>query len=192
MKKTIRINLVAPPNRGKTSLMNILSGSLKLYHSINNEIISEVAKEKAFDGIDLDKETLEDTISELKEQAFREDRFNGKVDCILTSSPLEVKLVYCNAFKNIDMKVLNQINNESKTKWVKDIYFYMNEDTTMPFEQEGRELWSVESSREFESTMRKHFTEKDIPLIECVGTPKERIVFMINTIQKYLSEVNKG
>lgn len=186
MKKTIRINLVAPPSRGKTSISYLVGAYLKLNDSINVEVISEVAKEKVFQGINLDEESHEDTILEFHEQARRENIYHSKVDCIITSSPLMVKLLYCQEKEDLKNIVL-----ENEKKWTKDLYFFLTEDQNLDFEQEGRDLWSEESSREFEPVLKDFFNKQNIELIELSGNPEERTQNIINRIKEELRNINK-
>jgi hypothetical protein len=97
MCDTIIINLFAGPGTGKSTGAARIFSELKS-KNINCELVSEVAKDLVWEE---NYNALEDQLYVLGEQARRINRLIGKVDVIITDSPILLSIVY-NKDKKID------------------------------------------------------------------------------------------
>ena len=99
MKKTVVVNLFAGPGAGKTTCAWAIASELKK-SNIETEYVSEYAKELVWDN---DLTLLDGTLSHQKilyqEQKHRIDRLIGKVDVIVTDSPIILGLMYLDKSK---------------------------------------------------------------------------------------------
>ncbi len=92
--KTIALNFYGAPGTGKSTLAAYAFAQLKMA-GVNAELVTEYAKELVWGG----KESLLDGSEASQMQIFEEqynrmNRLNGKVDVIVTDSPLPVGLYY--------------------------------------------------------------------------------------------------
>ena len=88
--KPIILNLFAGPGAGKSSLAADVFAELK-WHGVNCEIVTEVAKELAW----INDGRSRDQLYIIGNQMERVDSLLGKVDVIVTDSPVMMALAYC-------------------------------------------------------------------------------------------------
>jgi hypothetical protein len=176
MRTTLKINLVAPPSRGKTSISYKIAAELKLEHQADVEVVNEYSKELAFMGVDLTQRTIKEDTETLQEQIRRENIFKDKVDILITSSPILIQTSY---FKNQDLEKIAL--TESK-KW-NEVYFYLEKDPSFKF-QSNRESWNSNSVAQFEEDLKQFCQRLDIKLIKLRGTPEHRVQAIINYIDE--------
>ena len=110
--KTLLVNFYAAPGSGKSTTMAGVFAELKL-RGINAEMASEFAKDLVWEER---HKTFEDQIYILGKQYHRISRLNGKVDVILTDSPLLFSIFYKSKklSKNLDnlvMELHHSFNN---------------------------------------------------------------------------------
>lgn len=181
-KNTLKINLVAPPSRGKTSISYLLAADLKLTYQADVEVVNEYAKEKCFMGIDLFKQSELEKMEELLEQNRREDIFKGKVDLLITSSPLMIVGFYLQKPEYVNLaKELTQKN-------CREVYFYLTKDSTYKYEVNGREIWTENKMDALEKDMIQYCKDHNIELVFLSGNPQERVNQMINKIRILTSQ----
>lgn len=90
MKKTKIINIIGAPSSGKSTSAHHLVASLKM-EGVSCEYVAEYAKDLVYSG---DIKTLEDQMKVTGEQYRRQKVPVGKVDYIVTDSPLLLGYIY--------------------------------------------------------------------------------------------------
>lgn len=144
MRKTAVVNMLAGPGAGKTTCAWEIAAELKK-HGIVTEYVSEYAKELVWDG---KNEFLDGSLEHqkilLKEQLRRIDRLIGKVDVIVTDSPILLNPIYLKEqdaeYEKLVMQRFNQYNNIN-------VFVQRNQDV---FEQEGR-IHNLQQSRDIDN-----------------------------------------
>lgn len=172
---TLKINLVAPPSRGKTSISYKLAATLSLDYQIPLEVVTEYSKELIYEGVNLDSQTQAQKKLRLEEQMRREQIFFGKVPLIITSSPILIQSLF---FNNEDLE--DYAREESK-KW-NEIYFFLEKDDTYEFQKLGRPAWTAQSSQNLEKNMKDFCHRMGVPLISLSGSPDERVNKILNIL----------
>lgn len=90
MCDTLVVNLLGEPSAGKSTAATYIFAKLKLL-GISCEYVSEYAKDKVYEHCDFVFEHQEYIFGK---QAYKMARVNGKVDVIVTDSPLILSAVY--------------------------------------------------------------------------------------------------
>jgi len=85
------INLFGGPGSGKSTGAAYVFAKLKM-HGINCELVQEYAKDKVWQN---DLEVFNNQLYVIGKQSFRMSRLKGKVDVIITDSPIIMGSIYC-------------------------------------------------------------------------------------------------
>lgn len=91
-KETLVVNLYAGPGAGKSTCAAYIFAKLKMA-GINAELVTEYAKDTTWEGAN---EKLKCQLYITGKQAYRMMRVYGKVDVIVTDSPLAMGAMYTN------------------------------------------------------------------------------------------------
>ena len=149
------VNLYGGPGAGKTTAAWELAAELKK-QGVVTEYVPEYAKELVWDGrLDLLDGSAEHQRAILKEQQRRIERLIGKVEVIVTDSPVLLSVFYR---KNRD-PALEQEALEAHKNMRNHNIFVMREGR---FEQEGR-IHNKEQSETLDRWMWDYLRRKDIP-----------------------------
>ena len=111
MRETLVINLIGGPGSGKSTCASGVFYKLKQL-GVNCELSLEFAKDKVWEG---SVDVLDDQLYVFGKQYHRLYRLNGKVDVIITESPLLVSILYnktkSNYFNDLVVEQYNSFNN---------------------------------------------------------------------------------
>lgn len=143
-KKTpLVVNLFAGPGAGKSTGAAFLFAFLKLF-KVNVELVTEFAKELAWEG---DKEFMaRNQLYITGQQVRRMNRLVGKVDVIITDSPLELAALYT------DDKNLKQLCKEEGAKFTNRLDFFI--ERTKEYNPSGRNQ-TFEEAKEIDNRIRE-------------------------------------
>lgn len=110
---TVIVNLMGTPGAGKSTGCAYIFSKLKLA-GVNVELITEFAKDKVWEK---NQTALDDQLYIFGKQHYKIQRCIGKVDVIVTDSPLIHSVLYNNdkvlgeEFNNLVIKVFKSYNN---------------------------------------------------------------------------------
>ena len=178
-KKALVVNIYGGPGIGKSTTALQLVAELKK-RGISAEYVSEVAKElvyaKAFDKLD---GSLENQKIILSQQCNRLDMIAGNVDVAITDAPLMLNNVYL-VDKNDEYSaaILSEYNSYNNYN------FYLERDTSVPFEQEGR-IHNLEQSIEKDKEILSLLTDNNL---EYERFDRNDITRMVNEITAKLPQ----
>lgn len=155
---TTAINLFGGPGCGKSTTA---AGPFYLMKcaGMRCELVTELAKELVYDG---DTDALNDQLYILTEQEGRQQRLQGKVDYIITDSPLLLSWVYAKGgykeprFKNTVAEKFNHYNN---------LNYLISR--VKPYQQYGR-IESVSEAERKDKEVRAAIQAFQVPIRQCV------------------------
>ena len=154
MKNTILINIYGGPGAGKSTTAAGVFYELKRIGydcGLVTEMATEIVYDEAFN-------VMNDQIYLFGEQWHRTFRMLGKVDFIVTDSPLLMNIVY-NRFKDEDFDKFIY----SRIHKLKSLDFFI--DRSDAFSEVGR-IHNLEQSKEVDKTIKELAKNNDIKLIE--------------------------
>lgn len=154
MKNTILINIYGGPGAGKSTTAAGVFYELKRI-GYDCGLVTEMATELVYDEA---FNVMNDQIYLFGEQWHRTFRMLGKVDFIVTDSPLLMNIVY-NAFKDeeFDKFIYSRIHK------LKSLDFFINRSDA--FSEVGR-IHNLEQSKEVDKTIKELAKNNGIKLIE--------------------------
>lgn len=158
---TIVINLFGAPSAGKSTGAAYIFSRLKMI-GINAEYITEFAKDMVWGN---NIEALDDQAYVFGNQSYRLSRCNGKVDVIITDSPLPLSILYKNKdgrfTSNFDKAVMDSFN------YYNNVNYYITR--VKPYNPVGR--LQTESEAEYISNeVLSLLNRNNIPYISVTGT----------------------
>lgn len=137
MGETLIINLIGGPCSGKSTIASGLFYHLKML-GYNCELASEFAKDKVWEE---SIKVLDDQFYVFGKQYHKLFRLNGKVDIVITDSPLPISLLYNKTpskyFNNFVVEQYKRFNN---------LMFFINRPKDV-YQGEGRLQTKEESER---------------------------------------------
>ena len=180
-KSTLVVNLYAGPGAGKTTCAWLVAGELKKL-GVVTEYVPEYAKELVWDGrTDLLDGNYKNQTAVLAEQNRRIERLRGKVDVIVTDSPLLMSSMYAKEnveqFEQLAFSMYNRCDNFN--------LFITRGDG---FEQEGR-IHSLQESKKIDEEIKGFLDEHGV----YYGTYEHNTLDMVvRNIQASLHNLQKG
>lgn len=164
MRRTIVVNAFAGPGAGKTTAAWEIAANLKK-KNIEAEYVSEYAKELVWDGKEeLLGGTCKNQSAVYKEQKHRIDRLLGKVDVIVTDSPIVLSAIYVKE----DINPKDEYDRFIK-RMIKDFKEYDNFNVFINrdknnYQQAGR-IHSLEESIQIDNEIKDFLESNDIPYL---------------------------
>ena len=119
-KKTLVVNLIAPPSAGKSTMAANIFAELK-WMGIDCELVSEFAKELVWEQRN---ETFKDELYIFAKQNHRLFRVNGKVDVIITDRPIILSVFYNNKYGDKSNEFQELVLHEHNK--YENLNFYIN------------------------------------------------------------------
>ncbi len=180
-KSTLVVNLYAGPGAGKTTCAWLVAGELKKL-GVVTEYVPEYAKELVWDGrTDLLDGSYKNQTAVLEEQNRRIERLRGKVDVIVTDSPLLMSSMYAKEnveqFEQLAFSMYNRCDN-----------FNLFITRGNGFEQEGR-IHNLQESKEIDEEIKGFLDEHGV----YYGTYEHNTLDMVvRNIQASLHNLQKG
>jgi nicotinamide riboside kinase len=165
------INIIGAPGAGKSTIAAHIFSELK-WRGLNAELVTEYAKELTWEGR---LEELKNQIPVYLEQYNRMSRLRGKVDYIVTDSPLIISYFYGSKHDSGE-EFLEGVHKDFN-KW-DNLTIFLNR--TSPYHTEGRSQTSDESDK-YSTEMRDMLNKLDIPFTE-LGTSRSTYIRVLNKL----------
>lgn len=170
MKQTLVINLIGGPGSGKSTCASGIFYQLKKL-GINCELALEFAKDKVWEE---SIKILDDQLYVFGKQYHKLFRLNGKVDVIITDSPLLISILYNKTpSEYFDKLVLEQYHTFN------NLLFFINRAEN--YQTEGR-LQTKEESEGLDNIIKEILQDNNIPYEEIAcENAVEHIVNVVKT-----------
>lgn len=162
--KTKVINIFGSPCSGKSTIASSIFSLLKL-HGVNTELVTEYAKDIAWEER---KSMFENQYYIWGKQYNKMWRLKGKVDIIVTDSPLPISLVHSLDFPECFHKTIIKSFNEFEN------INYLIVGNNVPYRKEGR----------------KETEEEAIKLRELIRLKLHKYKIVYEEIQNNISSIN--
>ena len=136
MKETLIVNLTGAPGAGKSTGAAYIFSKLKML-GIDAELATEFAKDKVWEN---NPTPFENQAYIFGKQSYRLSRVSGKVEVIVTDSPLLLSIIY-----NNDKRLTDNFNETVKDVWnsYNNITYFVNR--VKPYNPNGRHQTEEES-----------------------------------------------
>jgi hypothetical protein len=167
-KKTTIINLFGGPGAGKSTAAALIYARMK-FRGLSCEYVPEFAKELAYVA---DRETLENQFYVSAIQFHRQHKLIGRVDYIVTDSPILLGKIYNNQFDGLG-SLLEEIHRKTYS-----VNVFLRRDKDDVFEQEGR-IHNYKESVYIDMEIEKMLIEHDVHYASVQAKDTE---FMIDVI----------
>lgn len=164
MRKTTIINLYGGPGTGKSTSAAYLYYLLKIQHK-NAELVREYVKDWAWEGRHI---SVNDQIYFLGKQVRRESMLHGKVDWIVTDSPVWMNSFYASYYctdiiANGVNKLVRAFYKQTQDEGHEHIHVFLNR--TKPYSTEGR-YQSEAEAQGIDAGVRNMLAAYNVPFIE--------------------------
>lgn len=180
MKDTLVVNLFGAPGTGKSTGAAYIFSQLKM-RGIDVEYVPEFAKDKVWEE---DTEVFKNQAYLFGKQSFRISRCDGKVDVIITDSPLPLSIIYNNDprltenFNKTVMDVFNSYNN------LNFLLYRVKE-----YNPNGRHQTAEEADKKFEE-IQNMLDERDIEYYKNIPGIKYGYDEILKIILTHLNKEN--
>ena len=151
MKDTIVVNFFAGPGCGKSTGASWLFSQLKL-NGVDCEYVSEFAKDKVWEN---NGEVFKCEFYITGKQSFKVSRCFGKVDVIITDSPIAISMVYSESDK-FKAAVLEEFNKYEKN----NMNILLRR--TIPYDSNGR-FQTEDEAKNIDDKIKSTLDESEIP-----------------------------
>lgn len=173
MKQTLVINLIGGPGSGKSTCASGIFYQLKKL-GINCELALEFAKDKVWEE---SIKILDDQLYVFGKQYHKLFRLNGKVDVIITDSPLLISILYnktpSDYFDKLVVEQYHTFNN---------LLFFINRAEN--YQTEGR-LQTKEESEGLDNIIKEILQDNNIPYDEIAC--ENAVEHIVNVVKNKLN-----
>ncbi len=175
IKNTLYVNLYGGPGTGKSTMMASIFSELK-WKGIDCEMVTEYAKDKVWED---SLNVLDDQLYVTAKQYHRLFRLNGKVDVVITDSPLLLGVIYNDLYKSIKIPEFNELIYKISREFNNlDIFLHREKQ----YNPNGR-LQTEDESKKLDFSIRYTLEKYKIKVISVLSN-KESIKTIINIINK--------
>lgn len=136
MKNTLVVNIFGGPSIGKSTCATYIFSQLKM-KGIDCEYVSEFAKDKVWEKND---EVFKCQFYVTGKQSFKISRCNGKVDVIITDSPIAIGAMYNNDNPKLNDAILYEFNKYNNLNIVLKRKYEFQQNGRHQNEQESIEI----------------------------------------------------
>jgi len=180
-KRTLVVNLFAGPGTGKSSTMGSLFSELK-WRNINCDMAPEYAKEIVWTDtpVDLDENECKPKFNKLMDQKYifgkqqhRVRRLDGKVDVIITDSPILLSLLYG---KDLSAAFKTNVRETHDEFYNLNIFL----ERKKPYHAKGR-LQTADEAKGLDVELKEILESEGVPYVVFPGS-KESIDAMVEHI----------
>lgn len=179
MKDTLVVNLFGSPSTGKSTTMAEVFGKLKRL-GVDCEIATEFAKDLVWENR---QDSLKDQLYVFAKQYHKLFRLDGKVQVVVTDSPLLLSMFYNNKYNNTGSdfnKSLNQMVMSAHNKFnTMNVYLHR----TKPYNPNGRNQ-TEEESNEISLELMDLLRDLNVDVEELYADEKVSEV-IVNMIMKF-------
>ena len=163
MKNTVVVNFTGAPGAGKSTGAAYVFSKLKML-GVDAELATEFAKDKVWEN---NSTPFENQAYMFGKQSYRLSRVAGKVDVIVTDSPLLLSIIY-----NNDKRLTNNFNETVKDVWnsYNNITYFVNR--VKPYNPNGRHQ-TEEESDELSRKIWNLFVENDCDVHQIQGCQED-------------------
>jgi hypothetical protein len=179
-RKSLVVNLYGGPSTGKSSCAAGVFSLLK-FHGVNSELITEFAKDLVWEER---FNTLKDQRYLFGKQYHRSWRVNGKVDVIVTDSPLFLNIIY----GHINSNVPNTFNREVLSVMGEFDNMNIFLQRVKPYQPIGR-TQTEDEAKNIDKIMINYLHDYDLDFIEVPGNVEGINIItkmVLNNIEKEL------
>lgn len=157
--ETIVVNIFGVPGAGKSTGAAYVFAALK-QRGVNAELVTEYAKDKVWEE---NNEAFKNQAFLFGKQSYRMSRCAGKVDVIVTDSPLPLSILY-----NIDPRLTENFNQSVMDVFnsYRNLNFFLNR--TKPYNPAGR-LQTEEESDALTEPLQNLLETRGILYMETTG-----------------------
>lgn len=179
MRKTKIINVFGGPGAGKSTSAAFLYFHLKVL-GLNAELVREYVKDWAWEGRHIN---VNDQIYFLGKQVRRESMLHGKVDWIVTDSPVWMNSYYASHYcTEIIADGVNSLVRAFYQQVADEGHEYINLmlNRSQPYQAEGR--YQTESeAKDIDVGVKKMLIDHNVPIIEC-ATDNDELLALLTKI----------
>lgn len=182
MKKTIVVNLIGGPGAGKSTFATMLFTKLKM-RGMSCEYVEEFAKKLVWEGNDM---AIKNQLYIFANQDYSLYRVKGKVDVLITDSPLLLSIYYNDVLpeeykckkETFDKMVIDRYNS------YENLLFYL--ERNFPYVKEGR-YQSEEESIVVNDKLKQMLKELDIDYTK-INSSEESADKVVEMLDNLLAE----
>ena len=173
VKRTTVINLFAGPGAGKSSFCAGIFATLK-WMGVDCEMALEYAKDMVWQG---SHTVLDNQLYVFGKQQNRLFRLNGKVDIVVTDSPLLNSIIYDSGKNERTRRAFTELVLSEAAGYDNHNFFI---DRRKRYNPNGR-LHSEASAKELDETIRNMLRANSMPYDNVIGSPQE-VAVIVSTV----------